>query len=102
MEAYLEVRRREAKKTFDKCKELLGTDEDEGNTFDILTAEEKKGLKSLQKRVKAKEILICQTDKTGRFCILTAEQYLEAGKIHTEKNLEVEIEDAEEIQRMVI
>ena len=51
--------------------------------------------------MKAKEILICQTDKTGRFCILTAEQYLEAGKIHTQKDLEVEIEDAEEIQRIL-
>ena len=51
--------------------------------------------------MKAKEILICQTDKTGRFCILTAEQYLEAGKIHTKKDFEVEIENAEEIQRIL-
>jgi hypothetical protein len=101
LEAFLEVRRREAMKTFEKCKNLLGTDEDAKNTFDNLTAEEKKGLKSLQKRVKAKEIVICQTDKTGRFSILTAEQYLAAGKKHTEKDLEVENEDAEEIQRIL-
>ena len=54
--------------------------------MDNLTAGGKKGLRSLKKRVASGEVVICQTDKSGRFCVLTRDQYLEAGLEHTKKD----------------
>jgi hypothetical protein len=48
---------------------LLG--EDCKTSHDNLDREEKEGLESLQKRVKAGELVIAQTDKSGKFCVLT-------------------------------
>ena len=42
--------------------------------MDNLTAGEKRGLKSL-KKVKEGSLLISQTDKSGRFCVMDREQY---------------------------
>ena len=45
-----------------------------------LTEEESRGLKTLQKRVKNKEIVVLKTDKTGKFCVADRDTYLEIGK----------------------
>ena len=58
-----------------------------------LTAKERKGLDSLKRRVKEKEISVCRTDKSGRFAVLSHEQYVRAGEIHTCKDREVYIEE---------
>ena len=73
LEAYFEVRRQEASRLFDACLKLLGEDSDRRG-FENLTSEEKQGLKSLQKRVASGEIVVCQTDKSGKFAILTRDQ----------------------------
>ena len=99
LEAYLEVRRKRASQLYDMCVKELGEDCEKG--MDNLTASEKRGLKSLKRRVASGEIIVCQTDKSGRFCVLTREQYLEAGLEHTKKDRKIGQDDHEEIQRAV-
>jgi hypothetical protein len=98
MEAYLEVRRKEASKIYDECMELLG-DGFEQIGLDNLTASEKRGLKSLKKKVKEGVLIICQTDMSGRFCVMSREDYRMAGSKHTSKDREITNEENEEIQR---
>ena len=54
-----------------------------------LSVEEVKALKSLKDKVKEGEIVVCPTDKSSRFAVLTKQQYLESGKTHTNKDKEV-------------
>ena len=51
---------------------------------------EKVGLSSIKKRMKNKEIIVTPTDKSGRFSIMTYNQYLEAGHLHTDKDEEMD------------
>ena len=98
MEAYLEVRRKEASKIFDECMELLG-DGFEKTGMDNLTTSEKRGLNSLKRKVKEGVLIICQTDKSGRFCVMSREDYRMAGSKHTSKDREITNKENEEIQR---
>ena len=41
--------------------------------------------------------MVAQTDKSGRFAIMTRDQYLEAGRKHTDKDREVDIDENEEM-----
>ena len=95
LEAFLEIRRQEASRIFDQCVALLG----ENAGWDNLDHEEKLGIKRLQKRVKNGEIVVCQTDKSGRFSILTREQYVKAGEKHTSKDREVNDTESAQIER---
>ena len=72
LQAFIEVRRKRASQLYDLCKKKLGEDCEDGK--DNLTAGERRGLKSLKKRVADGELIVCQTDKSGRFCVLTREQ----------------------------
>ena len=54
-----------------------------------MTEEEKDGLKRLQKRMKEKEVVILKTDKSGKMCLVTWEEYEKMGKEHTSKDEEV-------------
>ena len=66
------MRRVELGSVFDKyLKEFT----DEGVQEDNLTKEESIGLKCLKKRVPEGSIVICQTDKSGRFAIMSMEEY---------------------------
>ena len=99
LQAFIEVRRKRASQLYDLCKKKLGEDCEDGK--DNLTAGEMRGLKSLKKRVADGELIVCQTDKSGRFCVLTREQYLEAGQEHAGKDRKIDQADHEEIQRAV-
>ena len=35
------------------------------------------------------ELIICQTDKSGKFAVLTREQYITAGNVHTCKDQDI-------------
>ena len=98
MEALLETRRKDAARIFDLCIEELD-DNTEKIGMDNLTNGEKRALRSLKKRVASGELIVCQTDKSGRFCVLPREQYLEAGRKHTKKDRKITLEDQGEIQR---
>ena len=47
------------------------------------------------------EIQVCQTDKSGRFCVLIREQYLQAGNVHIVNDKKVTMEEQGEIERAV-
>ena len=53
----------------------------------------------MQKRVKEGKIIICQCDKSGKFAVLTREQYIEAGNKHTKNDMEVTTEVSRNIER---
>ena len=58
-------------------------------------------MNKLRKRVKNKEIVIFQTYKSGRFAVLTYEQYIKDGNAHTVKDREINLDKTEEIQRIL-
>ena len=58
-----------------------------GEQIANMTEEEIRGLKSILKRIRAGELLVIKTDKSGRFCIVTVEDYLHMGKVHTDKDV---------------
>jgi hypothetical protein len=51
-----------------------------------LDEDEKDGLKSLQKRIRAGEVILMKTDKSGKMCICTREEYKRMGEKYTEKD----------------
>ena len=87
LESYFEVRRGEASRLYDECIAFL----DDGNKkgFENISNMEKQGVKSLQKRIKNREIIVCQYNKSGKFAVLTTEQYIKAGNKHTSKDADI-------------
>ena len=59
------------------------------------------GMKSLQKRVKNGELIVTETDKSNRFCVLKSSQYYEAGQKHVVKDQKESHEQARAIQKVV-
>ena len=88
-EANLEMFRAEMKGCFGEYyrKNCNKWGEQESN----LEKDEKEGLKNLKKRFKEGEIIILPTDKSGRFGIMSLENYLKAGWKHTIKDEEVDL-----------
>ena len=66
-----------------------------------LTPSEQRGLKSLQERVRNKELVVTETDKSRRFCILEKAQYELSGKKHTDKDVEISHDQLHSIQKLV-
>ena len=54
-----------------------------------LTSDELNGLQSLKKRIRDGSIIICETDKSKRFATLSPSQYIQAGNVHTMKDIEI-------------
>ena len=61
-----------------------------------LTEEETQGLKQLKER---KDIVIFQTDKSGRFAVDTPENYILATTPHVENDIVVDEKEHDEMQR---
>ena len=96
-EQEIECRRVEWLKVFrDFMKEF--TDE-QGVQESNLTKQEARGLKKLQKRVKEGSLVIVKTDKSGRFSVMSMEEYERAGRVHTDKDTEVNLQFLQENQR---
>ena len=79
-EAEIEIRRELHNKIYQQyrrehCKE-------NGDQENNLTAEEKRGLDSLRKRIDKGELVIIKTDKSGKLSATTREKYLEMGEVH--------------------
>ena len=98
-EQELECRRVEWSRIFDTFVEEF-TDE-KGVQESNLTAQEARGLRKLQKRIKEGTLVVVKTDKSGRFSIMSMVEYERAGRVHTEKDLEVDLEFLQENQRRV-
>ena len=73
--------------------------DERGRQQSNLTPAQKRGLKNLLKRVKDGEIVVCQTDKSGKLSIMSMEAYMEAGSVHTSKDREVNLSFVEEKQK---
>ena len=83
-EAALEIRKNSQMKIFKEyCKENTNK---KGEIKSNLTRQEPMGLKSLQKRIAAGEIVIMKTDKSAKFAVTTPEKYLEMGLEHVGKD----------------
>ena len=82
MEDLLEVRRHEVKKVFDKCFDIRRKGKIKHNN---LSAAKKRRTKILERRAKEAEIFVCQNDKSGRFCVLSREDYIKAVEKHSDK-----------------
>ena len=108
-EAAHEIRKREMLKIFKKVvsggskmkKNAAGGKGAEHRVESNLSKSELEGLKSLRKRVNNKEIVITQTDKSRRFCVLRYDQYLDSGHKHTNKDMEIEHSHLKAVQRGV-
>ena len=97
-EALIEMRREVISKIYkdyrDKnCKK----DQQESN----LTENERKGLESLQKRIRDKEIVVMKTDKSGKFAVTTMEIYIEMGSVHTKKDRMISRAELIEIEKQL-
>ena len=64
-----------------------------------LTPRERQGVKKLRKRVKNKEIVIYQTDKSGKLCVATPEAYKRQGDKHVASDKVVDCKEIEESQK---
>ena len=70
-----------------------------GEQISNMSDVEIRGLHSLLKRIKAGELLVLKTDKSGRFCVVSVEDYKKMGAIHTAKDIEISREDVVEIEK---
>ena len=56
---------------------------------------------SLRKRVKEGSLVVTTTDKSKKFALLTRDQYIESGKAHTQKDIEISQSQVKRIQNSV-
>ena len=73
--------------------------DENGNQKVNLTQSQKQGLKKLKVRIKNGEIVCLLTDKSGKICVTTMDNYLAMGKVHTDQDQEVNEEKVAEIER---
>ena len=71
---------------------------DKNKQWQNLTENEKNGLRSLRKRSKDNSVVIYQTDKSGRFSIDTAENYLLACEPHVKGDETITQQDYERLE----
>ena len=98
-EAMIAVRATEWAKVREEYMEEF-TKED-GKQESNLTASQGRGVKSLLRRVKEGDIVVIQTDKSGILVVMSMEEYLKAGTVHTAKDDETNHEFAKENQRLL-
>ena len=63
--------------------------DENGSQEDNLTKQERRGIRSLLKRREEGEIVIVLTDKSGKLCVMTKEDYLKLGEEHVKKDKEI-------------
>ena len=98
-EALLQVRRKAVMDDFDEyVKKNCGRNGVQNNMN--MTEEQKKGMSSLQKRVKEGEIVITTTDKSGKFAVVDKELYVEAANVHL-KDEEITVDQVREIEILI-
>ena len=59
-----------------------------------LSEEEKDGLRRLQKRIREKDVVILKTDKSGKMCLVTREEYEKMGLEHTKKDAHIDSKES--------
>ena len=66
-----------------------------------LTRSKRAGFKSLKERIKNISLIVCMSDKTGKFVVMSPEAYLRMGAPHVASDREVNKEYIEETQKIV-
>ena len=98
-EAGIEMRRNMFNKT---VKEFIESFCDEGGEQESnLSEQEKRGLRSLRKRIQSGELLVIKTDKSGKFAIIDKAHYLEIGKMHTKNDKEIGRKEIVEREKVI-
>ena len=96
-EAFIAVRRENVHNIFKEySKEMC---QEDGEQKSNLTPAQMRGLKKIRKRIKAGEIVILLTDKSGKLAVTTMESYIKMGEVHIQEDREVTMESCKEIQR---
>ena len=96
-EAFVAIRR---EKWLDTYREHLKDNcSKEGNQTSNLSQSQQRGLAKLKKRIKAGDIMVVLTDKSGKLAVTTYKEYIQMGEVHTSKDTEVCEEKAKEVQR---
>ena len=67
-----------------------------------LTTSEKRGLRKLNKRVKAGETVVIKSDKSGKLCICSMEAYMAMGDVHAQKDRLAKWDEIRESQKIII
>ena len=96
-EAQLHIRTQAFKETFNN---YIKKSAPGGKQRTNLTVAQTRGLKSLKKRITEGEVVVCQTDKTGLFCVVSTQAYIKMGEPHVAGDKEVKQEEIEKIQRL--
>ena len=96
-EAMMEVRMSEWMKIFSKYK--TEKCDEEGQQESNLTAAQKKGMTKLRKRTKDGELIICETDKSGKLVVMSQETYLKAGYVHTAGDKEINLDGVRQLEK---
>lgn len=84
-EAKVQVLVEKLEREVKKEKERSNKEQKEGKGT-VLTEREARGRKSLLRRQKAGELVICVTDKSGRLCVMSPAKYLEKLEEHTRRD----------------
>ena len=66
-----------------------------------MTRKERNGLRSLQRKIKEGKIIVLRTDKSSKLAVTDLDTYIEMGKKHTKNDKEIELEDIEEIEKVI-
>ena len=74
--------------------------QEDGTQKSNLTPAQQRGIKKLRKRTKDGELLVVSTDKSGKLAVVSVENYIKMGELHTSKDKEVNEEKAKELQRV--
>ena len=90
-----EIKKREYWKMFEKYKNIRGItpkkNGKESSKVDPIniSPDEKTAMREIKGRIKSGEVCITSTDKSSRFALLSRQQYLEAGAVHTNKDQKI-------------
>ena len=98
-EAKIEIRREIHKKIYDKYREE--NCDKSGEQRSNLTREEQEGLKSLEKKVKDRSLIVIKTDKSGRFAVTSEEAYLRMGQVHSSKDKVISRKELVEAEKLL-
>ena len=90
-EAEIEMRRDAHSRVSREYREMYC--DQRGTQESNLTPQERRGLKSLEKRKNEGEIVITMTDKSTKLCIMKREEYLKLGEAHVGKDKEITREE---------
>ena len=102
-EAKHELRRSESLKVFSKTVKAKPNSKSASSYAckPNLTESESKGLKSLQSSVSNGSLVICETDKSSKLCVLSRDQYIKSGLQHCQSDLEISLTDVKRLQKYV-